>query len=248
MNTTRVVPWDQEPPPESTRIGQIEIAVREAAPQWGHEIRPCLAPLGAGPLRAAIIGGSLLAALGLGWIAGSILHGFFPPDLTSPPFEQNFNASARAFKSDFKSDKETIVGTSKTSRDATPGEANAGWVVTAAGYNGGHETSPGAAQQVIPSPSPTSSTVQHHPPPQRPAPSVVDGRGKILPAPETRPTTVQGWVIRDVAGGTAVLEGPNGVWRTKPGEMVPGVGRVDFIVRWGSRWIVGTSRGLITTP
>lgn len=222
MNTTRVVPWGQEPPPKSTGIGQIERAVCEAAPQWGHEIGPsrprqAFAPPGAGPLRAAIIAGSLLAALGLGWIAGSTLHGFFAPDLTSPPFEQ-----ARAFKPDFKSDEEAIVGTSKTS--------------------------PGAAQQAIPSPSPTSSTVQHHPSAQRAAPSVVDGRARILPVPETRPTTVEGWVIRDVAGGTAVLEGPNGVWRRKAGETVPGVGRIDFIVRWGSRWIVGTSRGLITTP
>jgi hypothetical protein len=29
--------------------------------------------------------------------------------------------------------------------------------------------------------------------------------------------------------------------------MVPGVGRVDSIVRWGNRWIVATSKGLIST-
>jgi len=44
-----------------------------------------------------------------------------------------------------------------------------------------------------------------------------------------------GWVVRDVVGGTAVLEGPDGVWKTTRGDTVPGVGRVDFIVRWGSR-------------
>src|SRR5229473_4156674 len=102
MNTTRAVPCDQEPPPASTRIGQIEIAVREAARQWGHEIGPgrpgqAFVPLGAGRLRAAIVAGSLLATVGLGWIAGSALHGFFPPGPPSPPFER-----ARAFKPDFK--------------------------------------------------------------------------------------------------------------------------------------------------
>jgi hypothetical protein len=28
---------------------------------------------------------------------------------------------------------------------------------------------------------------------------------------------------------------------------VPGVGRVDSILLWGERWIVATSRGLIST-
>src|ERR1700758_4452134 len=113
MNSTRAVPWEREPPPGSTRIGQIETAVREAASQWGHEIGPArprqaFAPLGAEAVRAAILAGALLAALGLGWIAGSSLHGFFSPDPTPPPFGQ-----ARASKSDLTSDKETIVGTSK---------------------------------------------------------------------------------------------------------------------------------------
>jgi hypothetical protein len=28
---------------------------------------------------------------------------------------------------------------------------------------------------------------------------------------------------------------------------VPGIGRVDSIVRWGNRWMVATTRGLIST-
>ena len=73
-------------------------------------------------------------------------------------------------------------------------------------------------------------------------------RTKLAPTPETRPTTIKGWTLREVANGTAVLEGPNGVWRATPGQTVPGVGRVDSIVRWGNRLIVTTSRGLISTP
>jgi hypothetical protein len=73
-------------------------------------------------------------------------------------------------------------------------------------------------------------------------------RTKLTPTPETRPTTIQGWTLREVASGTAVLEGPNGVWRATPGQTLPGVGRVDSIVRWGNRLIVATSRGLISTP
>jgi hypothetical protein len=71
---------------------------------------------------------------------------------------------------------------------------------------------------------------------------------KLSPVPETRPTTIPGWMLREVVNGTAVLQGPNGVWRVTRGDTVPGVGRVDSIVRWGNRWIVATSKGLISTP
>jgi hypothetical protein len=68
------------------------------------------------------------------------------------------------------------------------------------------------------------------------------------PAPETRPTTIEGWSVRDVRGGTVVLEGPDGTWTAVAGDTVPGVGRIDSIVRWGNRWIVATAGGLIATP
>jgi hypothetical protein len=71
---------------------------------------------------------------------------------------------------------------------------------------------------------------------------------KLTPTPETKPTTIEGWTLRAVGNGTAVIEGPNGVWTVTPGQTVPGVGRVDSIVRWGNRFIVATSRGLISTP
>jgi hypothetical protein len=73
-------------------------------------------------------------------------------------------------------------------------------------------------------------------------------RSKRAPVPETRPTTIEGWMLREVTNGTAVLEGPNGIWRVKRGDTVPGVGQVESIVLWGKRWIVATSRGLISTP
>ncbi len=74
-------------------------------------------------------------------------------------------------------------------------------------------------------------------------------RGKTVaaPVPETKPRTVEGWMIRDVVGNTVVLQGPGGVWRATQGDTVPGIGKVDSIVRWGNRWIVSTSKGLIST-
>ena len=73
-------------------------------------------------------------------------------------------------------------------------------------------------------------------------------KGPMTPAPETGPTTIEGWTVLDVRGGTAVLGGPDGVRMAKRGDTVPGIGRIDSIVRWGNRWIVATASGLIATP
>ena len=73
------------------------------------------------------------------------------------------------------------------------------------------------------------------------------GKTSAAPVPETKPQTVEGWMIREVVGDIVVLEGPKGVWRVTQGDTVPGVGKVDSIVRWGNRWIVSTTRGLIST-
>jgi hypothetical protein len=70
---------------------------------------------------------------------------------------------------------------------------------------------------------------------------------KLTSNAETTPTTIKGWTLLDVADGIAVLEGPNGIRRVKRGDSVAGVGRIESIVRWGTRWIVVTSSGLIST-
>lgn len=78
--------------------------------------------------------------------------------------------------------------------------------------------------------------------------SPVEPRPHLMPAPETRPTTIEGWSVLDVRGQTAVLQGPDGVRTVSLGETLPGIGRIDSIVRWGNRWIVATANGLIATP
>jgi hypothetical protein len=71
---------------------------------------------------------------------------------------------------------------------------------------------------------------------------------RLAPVPETPPTTIPGWIVREVDNGAAVVQGPNGIWKVVRGDVLPGAGRVDSIVRWGNRWIVATNRGLISTP
>ena len=71
---------------------------------------------------------------------------------------------------------------------------------------------------------------------------------KLVPYPETKPTTIPGWTVRNVVNGIATLEGPAGTWQAARGDTVPGVGTVNSVVLWGNRWIVATSKGLISAP
>ncbi|WP_426528616.1 hypothetical protein [Bradyrhizobium sp. McL0615] len=73
-------------------------------------------------------------------------------------------------------------------------------------------------------------------------------RQPLVAAPETKPATIPGWTVVDVRDGTAVLEGPDGIRMAARGDSIPGVGRVESIVRWGSRWVIATAGGLIATP
>ena len=66
------------------------------------------------------------------------------------------------------------------------------------------------------------------------------------PKPEVaRLPTVEGWVLRDVANGSALIEGRRGMYEVYAGDPVPGLGRVDAIRKQDGRWVVVTSKGLI---
>jgi hypothetical protein len=69
-----------------------------------------------------------------------------------------------------------------------------------------------------------------------------------LPAPKpeiARLPTVEGWVLRDVENGSALIEGRQGVFEVYAGDPVPGLGRVDAIRKQDGKWVVVTSKGLI---
>jgi hypothetical protein len=57
--------------------------------------------------------------------------------------------------------------------------------------------------------------------------------------------TVEGWVLRDVANGSALIESRRGMYEVYAGDPIPGLGRVDAIRRQDGRWVVVTTKGLI---
>jgi len=68
---------------------------------------------------------------------------------------------------------------------------------------------------------------------------------KTTPA-STQTKRIDNWVLREVVDGTAILEGPSGLIGVSSGDVVPGLGRVESIVRRGGKWSVVTSKGVIT--
>jgi hypothetical protein len=80
-----------------------------------------------------------------------------------------------------------------------------------------------------------------------PSAAAIAMRQPLVAAPETRPATIPGWTVVDVRDGTAVLEGPDGIRMAARGDTIPGIGRVESIVRWGNRWVIATAGGLIAT-
>jgi hypothetical protein len=79
-----------------------------------------------------------------------------------------------------------------------------------------------------------------------------EATGSIAPASADAPKaevarlpTVEGWVLRGVANGVALIEGRRGIYEVYAGDPVPGAGRVDAIRRQDGRWVVVTSKGLI---
>ncbi len=64
-------------------------------------------------------------------------------------------------------------------------------------------------------------------------------------AEANRLPTVQGWRIRNVGNGGALIEGREGLYEVYAGDPLPGLGRVDAIRKQDGRWVVVTSKGLI---
>ena len=74
------------------------------------------------------------------------------------------------------------------------------------------------------------------------------GETKPKPAAFDRPPVIEGWALRDVYEGTAVLENRRRrLVEVSPGDILPGVGRVEGVERHGREWVVVTRQGLVTS-
>jgi hypothetical protein len=80
-----------------------------------------------------------------------------------------------------------------------------------------------------------------------PAAATPPSPGTTAKADVARLPTVEGWVLRDVGRGSALIESRRGLFEVYAGDPVPGLGRVDAIRKQDGRWVVVTSKGLIVS-
>jgi hypothetical protein len=193
----------------------------------------------------------VVALLGFVWIVGGDWFHSVPPDVRAPGPNLARSQSAPGFG---KGDRLPIRGAADAlaGADAEPParQRTAGPAPSAPAAS---EPSPAAPQRQAARHEPAINAARETPPepaPSRAAKPVVreaPPRGRVTPVAETRPSTIPGWTVRDVVGSEAVLQGPGGTFRVGRGDAVPGLGKVETIVRWGNRLIVTTERGLVST-
>ncbi len=58
---------------------------------------------------------------------------------------------------------------------------------------------------------------------------------------------VEGWILRDIYDGLALVEGRRGMIEVGPGSNIPGIGRVETIRKQDGRWVVVTPKGIIVS-
>lgn len=86
---------------------------------------------------------------------------------------------------------------------------------------------------------------------------VAETTGSVLPRPPAnalpaiepngalKQAIVQGYSLRRVYDGAALIEGREGMIEVEIGAIVPGLGRIENIKRQDGRWVVVTARGLV---
>lgn len=84
-------------------------------------------------------------------------------------------------------------------------------------------------------------------PAQIPAQGSSDVTGSIVEKQQVRPVIVDGWVIRDIFDGRAMVESRYGIFEVAPGAPLPGLGKVESVRRQDGRWVVVTPKGLIVS-
>jgi hypothetical protein len=77
------------------------------------------------------------------------------------------------------------------------------------------------------------------------APVAPETTGSIAAPKDARPPIVEGWTLRDVFDGRAMIESRTGLYEVGPGSNIPGLGRIETIRRVDGRWAVFTPRGIV---
>jgi hypothetical protein len=65
------------------------------------------------------------------------------------------------------------------------------------------------------------------------------------PKPDPKQQRLEGFVLREIFDGVALIEGRRGIIEVAPGQNIAGIGRVEKFERRGRQWVVVTDKGFI---
>jgi hypothetical protein len=197
-------------------------------------------------VRSSSIGVALVIAFGLGWACASIFNS--NPGASLAPLNQKADGSLGRLDSE-KQDVRRSHGIASAAAAPNPAPTESSKPKLFASAASARLSSSGVAQMHTEPQSMVLHSMQERTSPLGALTVSVDLSLPLRPSPvpDTKPTTIAGWTVREVYGEKAVLVGPDHVWTVRTGDTVPGVGQIDTIVRWGNRWIVATTAGLIST-
>jgi hypothetical protein len=117
---------------------------------------------------------------------------------------------------------------------------------SAATQGGGHEATGSVASQAT-SPRAGSSQVTAAAASGAGVPAAASRAAALRAEEASQPKVLEGWVLRDVGRGGALIEGRQGLFEVYAGDPVPGLGKVDSIRRQDGRWVVVTTKGLVVS-
>ena len=194
-------------------------------------------------VRSLSIGVALVIAFGLGWACASIFNS--NPGASLAPLNQKADGSLGRLDSE-KQDVRRSHSIASAAAAPNPAPTESSKPKPFASAASARLSSSGVAQMHTEPQSMVLHSMQER---TSPLGALTDLSLPLRPSPvpDTKPTTIAGWTVREVYGEKAVLVGPDHVWTVRTGDTVPGVGQIDTIVRWGNRWIVATTAGLIST-
>jgi hypothetical protein len=95
-----------------------------------------------------------------------------------------------------------------------------------------------------PMPKPVAKAVPHPAPDTKAKAAPKQASGEVKLGMDVR--GIANWTVRDALDGKAILQGPRGSIKVGVGDTIPEIGRVQAIMRSGSRWVVATTKGVIT--
>jgi hypothetical protein len=244
-------PLIEAPKPEAPKIEmpQLEMPRPEALPRAPQlaEPAPTVIPLKtAEPVAApqprsnrfALLAASVAIAASFGAVGGSLGVAKFSPAFTAAP--PAIAPIKEPVADEVKALKETVAQLRATTKSLSDNFAALKTSVASASAQNGKiaetlerlERGQAEHRKAQAAPETTGSVAQTK---------------QVLGDPPTtlKHPIVQGWVLRRVYDGAALIEGREGVIEVEPGSIAPGLGRIDAIKRQDGRWVVVTARGLV---